>query len=76
MSSLDWPSRSVIREICGATTALVRVKVAATAPPSQYPPCVWEIIVTIPIGAMATGSRARNPAAAKPIVPGGRKIAR
>jgi hypothetical protein len=56
--------------------ALVRVKVAATAPASQYPPCVWDSMVTMPMGAMAMGRRAKKAAAANPLVPGGRKISR
>lgn len=35
-----WPTRSTRRDICGATSALVRAKVAETAPASQYSPWV------------------------------------
>ena len=66
--------RSTSREICGATMALVSAKVAETAPASQYSPCVCDSMATMPIGAMAIGSRATKPAAAKPLAPGALKI--
>ena len=76
VSSRLWPKRSTRREICGAANALVRVKAAATAPASQYSPWAWDSMVTMPIGAIAIGRRATNPAAANPLVPGARKISR
>ena len=53
---------------------MVSAKVAATAPASQYVPCVWDSMATMPMVAMAIGSRAMKPAAAKPLAPGGLKI--
>ncbi len=69
ISSRDCPSLSTQREICGARIALASVNVAATAPASQYSPRLCDSMVTIPIGAMVTDSRAMNAAAAKPFVP-------
>ncbi|RUY94237.1 hypothetical protein EN974_24255 [Mesorhizobium sp. M7A.F.Ca.CA.001.12.2.1] len=69
-----WPRRSTSLDICGATKALARAYVAETAPASQYSPRVCDSIATMPMGAMAIGRRAMNPAAAKPLAPGARKI--
>lgn len=73
-TSRNCPHLSTSREICGAMIALANVNVAATAPASQYSSRSCESIVTIPIGAMATGIRATNAAAANSFVPGTWKI--
>ena len=69
-----WPMRSTSRDICGARKALVKAKVAETPPASQYSPRVCDSMATMPMGAMAMGRRAMKAAAAKPLVPGVRKI--
>ena len=71
-----WPSRSTIREICGASSAFDNAKQAATVPASQYCPLPCEIMVTMPSETIAIGIRAMKPAAEKPSAPGARKISR
>jgi hypothetical protein len=75
INNRNCPHRSTRREIWGAAIAFVSENVAATAPASQYSPRLCDSMVTMPIGAIATGNRATNAALENPFAPETEKMA-
>ena len=69
-STLPCPWRSTRREMRGASNAVAKAKVAATAPARVYAPRTCDSMVMMPMPIIGKGRRAMAPASTKPAAPG------